>query len=134
MCQRSLFTPSFLPLYKLFTTDLATWGFLSAAVEIRLLDFVLQIYRVFFPRDFKLLYTQPCELNPGRGERAAPVSGALLPSNPFSCTLLQALHINLKLTEAIAQQVCSQCFQTGLFHPYPFMEYILYNYMYLSNC
>lgn len=41
--------PRFLPLYKLFTTDLATWGFLSAAVEIRLLDFVFQIYRVFFP-------------------------------------------------------------------------------------
>lgn len=30
---------------------------------------------------------------------------------------------------------CSQCSQTGLFqNPYPFMEYILYNYMYLSNC
>lgn len=40
--------PCFLPLYKLFTTDLATRGFLSTTAEIRLLDFVLQIYRVFF--------------------------------------------------------------------------------------
>lgn len=66
--------------------------------------------------------------------RQSPEPSSFLTSSPFSCTLLQALHINLKLTEAIAQQVCSRCSQTGLFHPYPFMEYILYNYMYLSNC
>lgn len=84
MCQRSLFTPSFLPLYKLFTTDLATRGILEIRLAgLRVLEFLLPP-----PVAPRLLRTQPWELNPGRGDSPEP----LLPSR-FSCTLLQALHI-----------------------------------------
>lgn len=133
MCQRSLFTPSFFAsVQAVYNGPSYTWGFFlfvsTPRFDMRLLDFVLQIHRVLFfflfVCSFVWLFVFPVTSSSRRPSlvdliRAGESEPSFLPS-PFSCTLLQALHINLKLTEAIARQVCSQCFQAGLFQPLSF--------------
>lgn len=127
MCQRSLFTPSFLPLYKLFTTDLATRGIREIRLAgLRVLEFLLP------PPPW---LQGSCALSHGNLIQAGEILQSPFSLHVFLVHCFRRSISNLKLTEAIARQVCSQCFQIQDCSALILLWSIYYiNYMYLSSC